>query len=481
MKQNSRIGYFFKTKMLFVLFVIILTNAAYITQNTTSKRHSIIFPLDKAMVRPSTYFDYKVVISPMTYTFYKSRSLYNVCTTPLPFGKWNSSLENPCQNYFCNLEAPNYLNLTGTERSKMQIHHYSIMNYCTLCSETASENITSFNNCTWYDKGFCKGICEESNVCFYMNTTTTQEGYFCYSSQKDTFYYRDDPIHNYVTPIFFYYGPSFITFISHIISLTLLILLNLIPSLFYTCRSLKTPELSWKGKFKLIFSFLHLKIGIIIINSIVQIILSLIDIINFSPERRITQGFPIVFIAILLVFGLILINWSEILYYADNLNDDICLSKRSIIIVILSSLGIGLTILFLIIAFALLTVLGRYSLPFIITFFITFSLLVLTILVLLTFIIIYSIKIIIELRLNKENIFKMKFTQSVCVISVFLFFGVFILIFTFFSTVLGGDLYHQIGSFVLYFITTIYCCIFDYVFIFAFLNISWIKSIFVKQ
>lgn len=187
-----------------------------------------------------------------------------------------------------------------------------------------------------------------------------------------------------------------------------------------------------------------------IINSIIQAILALIDIINFSSNRQVTTGFPITFVAILLVFSIIIINWSEILYYSDTMNDDICLSKRSIIITIISIISFCLVLFFTILTFALFDIFGRNSLLFIIFFTILFGLLVITFIIIVIGIIFYAIKIIIETGASQKEIFKMKFTQIVIAISLYLLIGVVLTILTLISTIIGDDIYSQVGGLILY-------------------------------
>lgn len=210
-----------KTTLIMLFFS--LTYSLFVERNSTSGRFHIIFPDSETYISTKGE-NYSILVSPSGY--YTLNRGVDLCQNI--FEDFKNLSGNNCQNYFCNVnQTPKYYNNTLNLRKEQKKDYYGqhlwMHQYCTLCQP---ENVTKFKDCVWYEKNYCKDVCQEGSICIYYDLLKSN---ICFNPKTNKFNFREDDLHLNVFPIFLIYGPDFIFLISSLISIFLMIFLLALP------------------------------------------------------------------------------------------------------------------------------------------------------------------------------------------------------------------------------------------------------------
>lgn len=153
----------------------------------------------------------------------------------------NTSLLNPCEEFYCNQNLSFVFPLNNETRITLRessFHQFRLITYCTLCQQTAKENFTETlkrRNCSRFESK-CEKSCPSDTQCVY-------HGYYpiCYSSTFDSFFRFYD--FNHIVLMWVYViGEKIAVVATFPFMLIYGIAFIFIPEIIYTFQSLKAAK-----------------------------------------------------------------------------------------------------------------------------------------------------------------------------------------------------------------------------------------------
>lgn len=239
-------------------------------------------------------------------------------------GIWsNSSVENPCENYFCSEESPDVIklslnpNVTEEDRYTFVELHNKLQTYCTICEDSFRQNFTFIletRQCKHYNRTYCgPSVCETNEHGPSTCVALLPEFPVCYAWNYGYYVFRNDAVHHIMLSVYLFWTSVIIFFLGSF-KLILVVTLLIIPEIYTIIH--KWREYKYVSKVTLFINFRNFYITIITVNNVLMIALCFLDVtwlyIGFGGRYRNMSNFITLSVIILLFIGLLL-NWIYIL------------------------------------------------------------------------------------------------------------------------------------------------------------------------